>query len=225
MSKRCCQEMQLSHRVSLDILCLICLLRDRTFKTTSTTGNVHHSMPIKYASLKFLGLRCCNPHWSTFTDIRLMESSEFRKGSDSLSDSTVQSDQLVLATSGMDQWIHIKADFIGLLHWFPIATNQITQLNQTMNLNLKILLYHTMIRLQTMLGESHACLKSDWWRTGKSMSDFKNHHNLSYQKVAEDTQQNKASHLFRHNPPNTSHPYPFLWKTLLSFCLFLWQCH
>ena len=55
------------------------------------------------------------------------------EGPDPHSDSVLRSDELLQETSGVDRWNKVKTDFIGPLHWFSAATDQIARLSQKGN--------------------------------------------------------------------------------------------
>ena len=57
---------------------------------------------------------------------------------DPFSGSVFRSEKLQRETSGADQWNHFKTDLIGPLHWFPIATDRIARLSQTVDLVLNV---------------------------------------------------------------------------------------
>ena len=58
-------------------------------------------------------------------------------GPDSLSDLDLRSDQLLWETSGMDPWNRSLDDFIGLLHWLPVAADQIARLSRKVDQGFK----------------------------------------------------------------------------------------
>ena len=64
---------------------------------------------------------CQTAHWTWLN--------EQNEGSDPLSDSVPRSDQLPRETSGANQRNRVSFDFIGPLHWFPVATDRIVVLS------------------------------------------------------------------------------------------------
>ena len=62
-----------------------------------------------------------------------------------LSDSVMRSDQLLRETSGADQRKHLPLnDFLGSLHWLPIATDRITRLSQKVDKGLCVLCHDSL---------------------------------------------------------------------------------
>ena len=59
------------------------------------------------------------------------------KGPKPPSDSVMRSDQFLRETSAADHSNRSRIDFIGALHWFPVATDGIARLSQKVSQDLK----------------------------------------------------------------------------------------